>query len=201
MHRRFDRACPDLRPYDRVRSAPGQSLHIHGGHATSALPPTGTKPSAKAIGPGTHRDDRGDAETLAQPYTYSPNRKACCRPLLWRRSPLRGRRALRFRGGDVSRSRQTIEVGNDRKSAASFDDLVGGGEHFIGNVETKRLRGLEIDDQFVLGRRLNWQVGRLLAFKDAIDITSRAFVLVNRVRSLGGEAPVRWVVAVWKDVR
>ena len=43
-----------------------------------------------------------------------------------------------------------------------------------GNVEAQCFRRLEIDHQFVLGRRLHWQVGGLLALEDAIDIRSRA---------------------------
>jgi hypothetical protein len=38
------------------------------------------------------------------------------------------------------------------------------------STATERPGGLEVDDQFVLGRRLDWQVGWLLALEDAIDI-------------------------------
>ena len=50
-----------------------------------------------------------------------------------------------------------------------------------GTVEAERLGGLEIDHQFVLGRRLHRQVGRLLALEDAIDISGRAPVLVDEI--------------------
>jgi hypothetical protein len=36
--------------------------------------------------------------------------------------------------------------------------------------EAERLRGLEIDDQLELGRRLNWKLRRRRAAQDAIDI-------------------------------
>src|SRR6266446_7943811 len=39
-----------------------------------------------------------------------------------------------------------------------------------GYVETERLGGLEIDQQFVFGRRLHREVGGFFALEDAIDI-------------------------------
>jgi hypothetical protein len=39
--------------------------------------------------------------------------------------------------------------------------------------EAERLRGLEVDDQLVLGRRLDRKVGRLLALEDAVDVARR----------------------------
>ena len=36
--------------------------------------------------------------------------------------------------------------------------------------EAKRLGGLEVDDQFIPDRCLHWQVGRLLALEDAVDV-------------------------------
>ena len=55
-------------------------------------------------------------------------------------------------------------------------------------VEAERLRGLEVDHQFVLGRRLHRQVGGLLALEDAIDVAGRAPVLVGRIRPVGDQA-------------
>ena len=51
-----------------------------------------------------------------------------------------------------------------------FDHLVGCGEQRLRNGQSEHLCGLEIDNQFVLGRRLHRQIGWLLALEDAIDI-------------------------------
>jgi len=42
--------------------------------------------------------------------------------------------------------------------------------------EAKRLGGLEVDNQFVHGRSLNWQDGCLLALEDTIDAAGRLLV-------------------------
>src|SRR5262245_14968644 len=55
-----------------------------------------------------------------------------------------------------------------------FDHLVGAGEQRLRHCQAKRLRGFEINHQLILGRGLHWQIGRLLALEDAIDITGRA---------------------------
>ena len=60
---------------------------------------------------------------------------------------------------------------------------------------------LKLITRRVLGRRLHWQVGRLLAFEDAIDVTGRALVLVDRIRPIGGEAPNRGIISERVDVR
>jgi hypothetical protein len=52
----------------------------------------------------------------------------------------------------------------------SLDHLVGPGEHRWRDFKAERLRGLEIDYQFVLGRRLHRQVGGLLAL-DVLAVT------------------------------
>ena len=68
-----------------------------------------------------------------------------------------------------------------------LDHLVGAREQCRGRFEAKRLRRFQIDDQFVLGRCLHRQVGRLLAFEDAINVASGAAELIEKIRSVADE--------------
>src|SRR5436309_15804440 len=53
-----------------------------------------------------------------------------------------------------------------RSKASSFDHLVGAGEQRGWRVEAKRLRRLEVDSQFELGRLHDRQVGWLFTFEN-----------------------------------
>src|SRR3712207_7413928 len=72
--------------------------------------------------------------------------------------------------------------------ARLLDHLVGPGEQCLWHSEAKRLGGLEVDEQLVFRRHLHRQVGRLLAFKDTIDITGRTPVLVDEISPVGNQA-------------
>ena len=59
-----------------------------------------------------------------------------------------------------------------------------------GTLRPERLGGLEVDHQFEFGRGLHRQVSGLLAFKDAINVTSSLPVWINRVWPITDQATV-----------
>src|SRR6516165_62518 len=69
-------------------------------------------------------------------------------------------------------------------SAELVDHVVRAGEQRWRDNETERFGGLQVDDHLVLGRRLHWQVGRLLAFEDAIDIAGCAPIPLGKISSV-----------------
>src|ERR1700747_1292283 len=72
--------------------------------------------------------------------------------------------------------------------AHSFDHLIGAGEQRRRNFEAERLRALEIDHELVFCRRLHRQLGRLLAFENAIHIRRGTPKINSSVNAVGQQA-------------
>jgi hypothetical protein len=73
--------------------------------------------------------------------------------------------------------------------AASFDHVVGLGKQRGRHGEAERIRGLEIDDEFELGRLLDREVSRLGAPEDLIHKVGRVPEEVDEARAVGHQAP------------
>src|SRR4029077_18367846 len=76
----------------------------------------------------------------------------------------------------------------ERTSRHLFDHLVGPFEQRPWHRHTQCLRGLEIDHQLVLGRRLYRQIARLLASEDAVDVTGCVPKLVVEIWPVRGQS-------------
>jgi hypothetical protein len=70
---------------------------------------------------------------------------------------------------------------------ASLDHLVGAGEQHGRYVEAKRIRGFQVDHQFVLGRRLHREFAWTRAFEDTVNIGGRAPKHVGLFAAIGQE--------------
>jgi hypothetical protein len=70
----------------------------------------------------------------------------------------------------------------------------GAGEQRGRDRDTERLGGLEVDDQFVLGRRLHRKIGWFLALEDAINVAGRAPDGIVRIWPIGDEAAILGVI-------
>src|SRR5262245_51125048 len=72
-----------------------------------------------------------------------------------------------------------------QQHSCSFDHLVGERDQLVWHVEAERLRGLEIDEQLELGRRLHRKLGRFFALEDAADVFGGSPVLVGAIDAIG----------------
>src|SRR5215207_4079981 len=75
-----------------------------------------------------------------------------------------------------------------RAVARLFDHLVGQGEQLVGNLQAKRLRYAEIDDQLELGRLQHREVGRFLTFEDTAGVHADLAIGVGQLRAVGDES-------------
>ena len=73
-------------------------------------------------------------------------------------------------------------------ASTSFDDLVGTGEDRRRHGETKRLSGLEIDDQLEFGRLLHRQIGGLLALEYPSRVNAGLVIGSREARCIADQA-------------
>ena len=89
---------------------------------------------------------------------------------------------------DIARSRCNVRFVPIADIAPLFDHLVGAAKHCRGHRKAERLGSFEIDDQFVLSRRLHRQICWLLALENTVDVAGRAPELVDVIGTVGDEA-------------
>src|SRR6202162_5134272 len=80
--------------------------------------------------------------------------------------------------------------GASGEKSSSFDHLVGTQQNRRRHRKAERLGGLGVQNHLESGRKLNRQVGRLCATKNAIDIESRAAKHVHKVGCVGKQTAV-----------
>src|SRR5262249_34041353 len=68
--------------------------------------------------------------------------------------------------------------------AVSFNYLVGNREQLVWNLEAKRLRGFEVDDQLEFHRLLDWQVGWPFAFENPAGVDTGKAICIDEIGSV-----------------
>jgi hypothetical protein len=72
--------------------------------------------------------------------------------------------------------------------AASFDHLVGAGEHARRHIKPERLGGLEVNHQLELDWRLDGKLARFRALENAVRVRRRTSVLIDDIRAIRDQA-------------
>src|SRR5262249_14048642 len=75
-----------------------------------------------------------------------------------------------------------------QQSNRLFDHLVRGDQQVGRYGQAERLRGLQVDDQFELGRPNNRQIGRLRAFENATNVDAKLSVHVGNAVAIAHKA-------------
>ena len=85
--------------------------------------------------------------------------------------------------------------------AGLLDHLVGGVEQCCRDCQIERLCSLEIDDKFVPGGSLNWEITRFLASQNAIDVCCRPSPLIDLIGPVGHEPALGCQIPEWINCR
>jgi hypothetical protein len=93
---------------------------------------------------------------------------------------------LRARRARPSGRRATEQ--RDEVAPFSLDHVVSAQRKCRRDTQPERVRGLEVDHQFVLGRRLNRKFAGFLAPQDTIDVGCRPAPLIDHIEAVGDEA-------------
>src|SRR6266576_127194 len=75
-----------------------------------------------------------------------------------------------------------------QQTTSLFDHLIGASEQCGRHSKAERLGGLEIDDQFVLGRLFDRQVRRFRSLENLAYVDRGAPIQIRKIRSVGHEA-------------
>src|SRR6516165_1054824 len=74
------------------------------------------------------------------------------------------------------------------RGGASFDHLVGGYKERIWHREVECLGGFEVDDKSVHRWLLKWQIARLLAAQNTVDVGSGLAKHCGSIRTVGDQS-------------
>jgi diguanylate cyclase (GGDEF)-like protein/PAS domain S-box-containing protein len=66
-----------------------------------------------------------------------------------------------------------------------FNHLVGAGEERRRDCDTQRLRSHQVDYQFVFGRRLDREIGRIFTLQNPVDVAGRTPIQSCKIRPIG----------------